>query len=194
MVLYQLSRPLAYLTIHDSSKWKIDWLLPFVFSTSTTVVYLLLSVKPVVFGMAGILWQLAGLLQILPGFYIASLAAIATFNKGNMDEYMPEPTPTVNVRVSGHSLPIRLTRRRMLSLLFGYLAFMSLILFLLIITANLLAPSLNRCLPQSLHALAVATFIAIYGLLFWNLISVTLFGLYQLSDRMHQPDQATHSD
>lgn len=133
--------------------------------------------------------QVAGLLQILPGFYVASLAAIATFNKNNMDEYMPEPTPTVTIRVSGHVCPIKLTRRRMLSLMFGYLSFLSLLLFLAIVLANALAPSLKVLLPLPLHKIALAAFVAIYGLLFWHMIAVTLFGLYQLSDRMHQPDQ-----
>lgn len=32
MLLYQLLRPLAYMTIRDESKWKIDLLLPVIFA------------------------------------------------------------------------------------------------------------------------------------------------------------------
>src|SRR5947209_7182579 len=139
MIFYQLSRPVSYLAIHDASKWKIDWMLPIFCAGITAVILLSIPVRPTIFGGSGILSQLSGLLQILPGFYIASLAAIATFNKENMDHYMPEPTPTVTVRVGAQSCPIRLTRRRMLSLLFGYLSFLSLLLFLAIIVSNALA-------------------------------------------------------
>jgi hypothetical protein len=190
MVLYQLSRPISYLAIHDPSKWKIDWILPAALTVFITSCLFLLPIRPPVFGDTGVLVKLSGLLQILPGFYIASLAAIATFNKNNMDEYMPEPTPTVTVRVSGHTLPIRLTRRRMLSLLFGYLTFLSLALFLSIIAANFVAPSMKKLIPDHLHSVALGVFVIVYGLFFWHMIAVTLFGLYQLSDRMHQPDQA----
>src|ERR1700751_4037000 len=116
MVIYQLLRPVSYLVIHDPSKWKIDWVMPAMCAIIPVVVFLVIPLRPTIFGSSGVLWQLSGLLQILPGFYIASLAAIATFNKDNMDQYMPEPTPTVTIRVSGRQFPIQLTRRRMLSL------------------------------------------------------------------------------
>jgi hypothetical protein len=176
MMVYQLSRPLAYLAIHDPAKWKNrlasthnvgdsdNWRL---FSSTRTT---------------GNIWyvsnslEISGLLQILPGFYIASLAAIATFNKGNMDQYMPEPTPTVNVRVRGHSLPIRLTRRRMLSLLFGYLSFLSLLLFLLIILANSVYLTMKIVIPTSWHLRVALLFLLVYGMLFWE----SYFGDYVL--------------
>jgi hypothetical protein len=189
MVLYQLSRPISYLAIHDPSKWKIDWVLPICCSLATLVILFTIPIRPSIFGTSGILWQISGLLQILPGFYIASLAAIATFNKNNMDEYMPELTPTVTIRIGDHACPIKLTRRRMLSLMFGYLTFLSLLLFLTIVLVNMLAPNVKLLLPASFHKIALGIFVAIYGLLFWHMIAVTLFGLYQLSDRMHQPDQ-----
>jgi hypothetical protein len=189
MAIYQLLRPVSYLVIRDSSKWKIDWVIPVIFASITLIVLFGIPVRPTIFGSSGVLAQLSGLLQILPGFYIASLAAIATFNKENMDEYMPEPTPTVTIRVSGHQFPIRLTRRRMLSLLFGYLSFLSLFLFLAIIAANVVAPSAKVFLPSEMHKVAISIFVGMYSLLFWHMIAVTLFGLYQLSDRMHQPDQ-----
>jgi hypothetical protein len=174
MLAYQLARPVSYLVIHDQSKWKTDWIVPGICVFITALLYLFLPERPPIFGSSGVLWQLSGLLQILPGFYIASLAAIATFNKDNMDQYMPEPTPTVNVTVRGQSFPIRLTRRRMLSLMFGYLAFLSLMLFLIIIAANYLAPSIKVWLPKETHAAAILSFIIVYGLMFWNLVAVTL--------------------
>jgi hypothetical protein len=164
-------------------------MLPTAFVPLTLLVFLLMPVRPTIFGVTGVLCQLSGLLQILPGFYIASLAAIATFNLQNMDHYLPKPTPTVRVRISGAMVSIQLTRRRMLSFLFGYLTFLSLALFLLTIIANSTAPSLKLVLPKTLHTPTIATFIVLYGTLFWHMIAVTLFGLYQLSDRMHQPDQ-----
>jgi hypothetical protein len=166
MLLYQLTRPLAYLVIRDHAKWKVDWILPLTMMVLTTFAYRILPVRPVIFGPKGVLSQMSGLLAILPGFYIASLAAIATFNKENMDLYLPPPTPTVNVKVRGISFPIELTRRRMLSLLFGYLTFISLLIFLIIIGANAIAPSVKEIIPEGNHFGVGTIFVVIYSMLF----------------------------
>lgn len=137
----------------------------------------------------GLLTQISGLLQILPGFYLAALAAIATFNKSDMDAYMPQPTPTLRVQIQGINHPIKLTRRRMLALQFGYLTLISLALFIVTIAANIAAPSVKMMSPAYLQRWLNGAFLVLFLLGFWHMIAVTLFGLYQLSDRMHQPDQ-----
>jgi hypothetical protein len=55
--------------------------------------------------------------------------------------------------------------------------------------ANAVAPSVKIVTPVHLQRWLNGSFIAAFSLGFWHMIAVTLFGLYQLSDRMHQPDQ-----
>lgn len=187
MLLYQLLRPLHYTAIRDESKWKIDFLLPFLFALACTGVFSLLPKQPVVFG-TGIVALFIGLLQILPGFYLTALAAVATFNRPDMDFLMPRPTPRVTVSVYGVTQQIELTRRRMLSMLFGYLTFISFTLYFGSVISLILAQSIKDFVSLAYHAWVTRIFIFLYAFCLGQLIFITMFGLYQLSDRMHQPD------
>jgi hypothetical protein len=190
MLLYQLLRPLSYMSIRDESKWKIDILLPAIFSLLFLIVILALPKTPVVFGSSGIIALFVGLLQILPGFYLTALAAVATFNRPDMDQLLPKPAPTVNISVSGKPHTIELTRRRMLSMLFGYLTFICFSMYFASAISLIVAPGLNELVAAYLHPWIVRAFLIVYGFFMGQLIFVTMFGLYQLSDRMHQPDAA----
>ena len=70
-------------------------------------------------------------IQILPGFFIAALAAIATFNRLDLDKIMPHPAPTINIECNGGKEEIDLTRRRYLTLMFSFLSAESILLIVL---------------------------------------------------------------
>lgn len=75
-------------------------------------------------------------LAVLPGFYIASLAAIGTISKKSIDQYINKENPPYLIknepdRVETYHQP--LTRRLFLSLLFAYLASSTLLLTILLI-------------------------------------------------------------
>lgn len=176
------------MAIRDASKWKIDIMLPLLFAMAVTLAIWQLPVKPPTFGNAGILAALIGLLQILPGFYLTALAAVATFNRPDMDQLMPKPVPTVRISISGINQEVELTRRRMLAMLFGYLTFICFGLYLLTLASQIAAPSVESIVPKHLHIWVVAVFSMLFNFMFGQLVFITMFGLYQLSDRMHQPD------
>ena len=125
--------------------------------------------------------------MILPGFYIAALAAIATFQAPTMDTALDGRAATLKSSEHGIDSERKLTRRRFLCLLFGYLSFLSLILALL---GNL---------PGSVHPLLLfskevvwewgnlcrGVCLGLFGLFFMQLVSLTLLGLFYLSDRIH---------
>ena len=188
MLRYQLLRPLVYLTISDAGKAAIDWTIPFFLALATAGLYGALGQKPQLFMANGVLSQVSGLLQVLPGFYIAALAAIATFQRLDLDELLPPPTPKVDAYVRGEHTKLPLTRRRMLSLLFSYLSFLSIFLFIIVIAANFIAESIRAVVPVPYRPMMATTFLFAFSFLFWNMVVVTLFGLYQLGDRLHQPD------
>lgn len=186
MIAYQLTRPVSYLTIEDPSKWKIDWLLPAIIAAVITGGFLLLPDRPGLYEHENLMDEFQGFLQILPGFFLASLAAIATFNKEDLDYHLPKPTPKIEIQLKGRPLTIELTRRRMLCYLFGYLTFLSVFLYLAVVLGAAVEPSYYELFNNSLF-IKTALF-SIFNLFFWQMIVVTIFGLYQLCDRIHQPE------
>jgi len=183
MLTYQLLRPLSYLSITDDSKWKIDYLVPALLSIPITFMFTYLPYDPKYVASGGIVSNLIVFLSVLPGFYITALAAVSTFDRPEMDQHMPEPTPKHHVMVRGVMVEILLTRRRMLSLLFGYLSFLSICLLLVCV----IAVSVGNVICDSINPYRIANFVLLFLFLFpfFNMISVTMFGLYQLCERIH---------
>lgn len=99
--LSRLFRPLDYIRVKHPEKPKYDFFIPFCLSATGTVSLMLLPVTPAILGDDGVVDIFTGLLQMLIGFYIASLAAIATFNKKGMDQIMPGDPPTLRVSLRG---------------------------------------------------------------------------------------------
>lgn len=170
----QLTAPLDYLRTVGSGKRAIDIYAPLTLMVLSAAVLLWLQAP--ITTEKGLLGQINNLLQMLVGFYVASLAAVATFPNVALDQKLK------NAKLRGENL----SRRRLLSLLFGYLAFVSLILYLL--------GALGMLVAKPLHAVAVAYpwirigLVCAYVFVFWNLLCVTLLGLYYLVDRIYQPD------
>ena len=190
MVLYQITRPLSYLQIEHQQKWKFDWLIPLVFAVISTGVLFLLRDYLDIYSSEGLISQVLSFIQILPGFYIAALAAISTFNKNDIDQIMPEPTPKMEILIQGQKNTIDLTRRRFLCMLFAFLVAESIIVALLAIFALNFAGAIKSLLNIHLYIQIGIShfFIFIFSLLFWQLIVSTFLGLYYLGDKMHHPN------
>lgn len=192
MVLYQLRRPVQYLAIKHPAKKVVDWYLPIAFSAVAVVVGLVGHDKLNVFGTGGIVSMILAFVQNLPGFYIAALAAIATFGRTDIDSVMPgDPPPRLEtVTNSGVSNLISLTRRRFLCLLFAFLTVECVVLTLFSVVALAVAPAVAGWLQARpwLHLTVFGASVFVYGMLLWQLLVATLWGLYYLGDRIHQPD------
>lgn len=179
-VFTQILTPTRYLFVKSVGRDKV--FLDFVFPIGATA---LLAVAvfhvPELLQLdksSGLISRIGGLLQILVGFYVAALAGVATF-----------PTPALDQNAKGISFKNKPMRRReFLSSIFGYLAFLSIILFVSgifwqvasCVVAQIPWPEVRF----SLHVLAVVGYLFI----FWQLIFITLFGLHYLVDRIHRPD------
>lgn len=186
--MLRLLKPLDYLRIHHREKSLFDWILPTSITIICVIAIIALPAPINVFGDDGLLSVVTGLLQILTGFYIASLAAIATFNKEGMDAVMDGVPPTLMITQRGEKVQKLLTRRTFLCLMFGYLAFMSLFIYFVGSGANLLSENARIIIPDGFHSPARIAFIALYLLLFSNLMVTTLLGLYYMADRIHRDD------
>ncbi|MBU1564262.1 MAG: hypothetical protein KJ630_01375 [Proteobacteria bacterium] len=186
--LSRLLRPLDYVRIKHPEKLSYDLLFPFL-STLIIVTILIFLPKPVkLLGDGGLLDAIVQLLQMLTGFYIASLAAIATFKKAGMDNPMPGEPPTLKTTSRGKIRIDQLTRRRFLCLMFGYLAFTSVLLYFVGKGAILVSDNMSILLPGIIFALLKWVFITVYLFIASHLIITTLLGLYYMVDRIHRTD------
>lgn len=186
--LSRLCRPLDYLRVIHPAKWKYDYFIPTGIAVVLCGAYYALPVSPSLFGCDGIVYIVTDLLKILVGFYIASLAAIATFNKAGMDKSMPGIPPTLTKSRRGKRKQEELTRRRFLCLLFGYLSFMSMAVYFIGAVSGLVAPSITAFLSDFTISVLRLAFVLIYLFLASNLFVTTLLGLYYMTDRIHQHD------
>ena len=186
----KLLQPLKYLTIKHEEKKRYDFWYPLTISFVVVAIYWFIDKPFSILGKNGLVPQINGLLQILIGFYIASLAAIATFSNKNIDSVMDGTPPTVKEKFNRKYRDIPLIRRRFLCYLFGYLALSGFILFGVGLIMTLFSPQLEQyisMIPYS-YALKIAktTFVWGYTFALANIISTTLLGLYYLTIRIHQ--------
>lgn len=192
MILYQLTRPFAYLEIKGIQGKKIfDWYIPLVFTLLTFLFFFVtnnIDLTKVV-GEGNLIANLTGFIQNLPGFYIAALAAIATFNRPEIDYALisdgTKPYFIVkSVKNNGEKNDdeVGVTRRIFLCFLFSFLTAESFVLIILNKFADIITVSGNLFyLPY------IYTFI--YFMIFWQLIITTFFGLYYLGNRIHIGDE-----
>lgn len=162
---------------------KLSFALPG-FLTALFLVFYYLNPNINIFDNGGLVQSIGGFLERLTGFYIASLAAIATFNSPYLDKGFRGKPAYLEHYDKGEVQKESLTRRRFLCFLFGYCSFSSIIIFLTGMFAVLSESSVKMAISADLHQLAVASFITIYMFFFFNLIVTTLLGLAYLTDRI----------
>ncbi|WP_454834492.1 hypothetical protein [Rahnella aceris] len=168
--------PINYIRINHPEKRVFDFWIPLF--TSVIIGLLLFSLdKPIVLiGKDGLVSVVNGILQILSGFYIASMAAVATFQKKGMDDPMDGTPPTLKGE--------ELTRRKFLTYLFGYLAFASILLYF--IGGGLQLLSLNIGKFVWINILIIKECLVIlYLFTVMNILCTTLLGMYFMIDKMH---------
>ncbi|MGY6089400.1 hypothetical protein [Avibacterium paragallinarum] len=177
-VLQKLCAPLRYLKITHREKTFFDYVLPAIATALFLAVNQYLLPKPLLFlGEKSIVSVVNGILQMLSGFYIASLAAVATFNRPEIDEQMLN-APTLN------NIPV--TRRLFLTHLFGYLAFISIMLYFIGGFAQIASSNISQLETFEYYNIICWVAQSLYIFSIFNLIFVTLLGLYFMIDRIHQ--------
>lgn len=186
----KLFSPLSYLLIkHEEKSW-YDFRIPFAVSLIITIAYYHHANKIALIATNGLLLQVNGLLQVLIGFYIAALAAVATFASPSIDEVMAGDPPTLVEKFRGQKITVQLTRRRFVCYLFGYLALVSFMLFCLGMVSILVGKPFHLWLLTFWTSDVIIWFKTIFvgGYLFvlMNIITTTLLGLYFLAVRFHQ--------
>ena len=191
-ILRLLVRPFSFLTIKHKSKifFKILWLIPIFFSIALTFFFWLTFEEVNIFGESGFLSKITSFLQSLPGFYIAALAAIATFGSKSLDLIMSGSPPKINIDFNGGVLVDEpLTRRLFLCSMFSYLTILSIFLTLIGIFGVVFAESFKKILIFNLQIYVKITFMFLYTVFVVQLFTVTLWGISYLGERMHISDR-----
>lgn len=182
VIRYQITRPLSYLSIDHEDKYLYDWLFPFFVLLIATVFSYFFNAT--LGDLVRFSSNLASFVNNLPGFFIAALAAVATFNRKDIDKDMAgERPPTVETLIGDRKVKMVLTRRRFLCMLFSYLTALSITL------------SILGVVPESFGFLAdghldvtcfpAIAYLVLFYMIFFQLIISTLYGLYYLGDRVH---------
>ncbi len=186
-----LLRPLSYLSIKHKQKWVVDWVYPVILAVLSTVfLFCLKTIGNIpLYADGALVAKILGFVQGLPGFYIAALAAIATFNKTDIDKTMPAPAPKLDIMVRGQSVAIELTRRRFLCSMFAFLTAESLILIVLAIFGQTIYLPVKEIINAQYHLWVSAAYMLVFLFVFWQMLVTSFWGLFYLGDRLHQPDQ-----
>jgi len=184
--MWRLLVPLRYLRIQHPEKVKFDVYFPVVIAIAISLP--LLSSKFLIDAKSlDILGRSSDLLSILTGFFVAALAAVATFGNPEMDEPMSGSEP-VTLPQKGRE-PDKLSRRRFLSYLFGYLALASIITYGLGFAFYAIQNYVVLVHIPSWSTTSFVLFWMVYALFLGNLLSNALLGLFYLTDRIHRPNR-----
>jgi hypothetical protein len=176
----RLVAPFHYLAITHDIKFRFDWGWPLILAAITMAVFWLLPAKPAILGDAGFLKGIRDLIALLAAFFVASLAAVATFARASLDKPMEGTTPQLRGKP--------LTRRQFVCYLFGYLAILSFVLFLIAVIAQIIAPSLHLLFSEKWLWWVKAIGGSIFAFGFWNMMITTMLGVYFLVERVNLAD------
>lgn len=135
-------------------------------------------------GEFGIIHQVNGLLQILAPSFVAALALVAGFPGEALDKPMGGASPYIRTDHGDH-LP---TRRELLGLLFGYLAGLGTLTYLVgglgMAASNPTPAAAMAGLTSALDGWVGRVLAAVYGAVVIHLFAVTLLGLHFLGNFM----------
>lgn len=181
--MWRLFVPLKYLTIHHPEKRTFDIWVPLGIAFVMMLPLFSAQFREDAVTTLDVFGRSSDLLSVLTGFFVAALAAVATFGGPEMDETMPGKPP-VTLNHGTHIEP--LSRRRFLSFLFGYLAFLSLFMYLFGFAFAAVQKYVVVAYIGDLATWTFGTFWVLFSVLAGNLISTSLLGLFYLTDRIHR--------
>ncbi len=180
--------PLLYLKLRNGGLNAHTWWFPLALAVFINIFAQFLPEGINVYGSDGLIRSINQLLSVLVAFYIASLAAIATFKSDHLDSKFAGKPMELTVIRSGKEETEELSRRRFLCFLFAYCAYVALVLFCVGEIAILFKGNLSAFFTEGwCLEFGKLLFMFLYTFTISNLLSSTLLGLHYLADRIHRP-------
>ena len=190
-MLGQLFSWWRYRNIKHDHMHDVIWRAPLLLSTICSGIVSFSPSPPHIFGEGSISNIIFVVFSQLPGFYIATLAAVAALRNKFLDIQIPEPTPTIPVKVRGEWTDQRLSLRAFLLLAAGYLSAISLLI--LIASASLTfafeASAISKwtpCFVEKYSSLFEFPFLIALLYFPFSALVTTLHLIYFLADGAHQ--------
>ena len=123
-------------------------------------------------------------------FFIAALAAVATFDRPQMDKPLRGEPALLSVWDNNLQKKVEkiLTRRQFVCYLFGYLSFVSLILYLMILVLKAIHPTWIANITVDIQEITRVLLSGAFWILFWNIMITAILGIYFLADRMQHDE------
>lgn len=185
-MLGMLIYPFRYLFIKweskdnsSNDKFWIDIFLPLIGAIFSFLILLFIDNRSIPsFFQTNAFDVLISFLQTLPGFYLAALAVIASFNNDFLDDltYGEGPIDSNNEEMS---------RRRFLTNCIAYLAVLSMVLIGISSLIKYI-DAINVLLKIDNYQMIISIGTASYVFLLLQLFFITLLVLYYLGDRLHR--------
>ena len=193
-VRYELSRPLAFGGIKGPGLKIYRDAIPWATVLAALTMYWCLPLRIPLVGNVSVSSLASPFFASLPGFFIAALAAVATFNGADLDREMSNVTAKLTIR--GEEAESRITLRVFLCYLFAYLTAISFLGFFLCASVSLLAGNLHQLAEMASHGQPAreqaatnglrSLFVGLVALIGAKVIFCTALGLYFLAERVHQ--------
>lgn len=184
--ILRLFSPIRYLRIRHEAKWVYDFVLPLSLSVASVLILFCIPSRPPFFGENGVVTYVSEILKFLSPFYIAALAAVATFDSDSIKASFKGKQPYIIEKYRGEPKRRELNRRQFLSLAFGYLALLSLLMYFIGYISWIV--SINTNLSGIPLLISKIVFAFGYLTVFFNILTTTMLGLFYLSDRLHRDD------
>jgi hypothetical protein len=188
----QLCSPLRYLRIEQgsglfTSKLTYDAIIPAILSAVSTAATYRLGASIGLFASTGLVPGVLDLLNLMIAFFIAALAAVATFDKPSLDEPMKGDPAVLRLTSSNGSKKYhKLTNRQFICYVFGYLSFASIMLIAVLYITRQIGPSILARYHFELWAVVSGKLVGTFALFLaiWQIFITTLLGIYFLCDRL----------
>ncbi|QJR01545.1 hypothetical protein HH800_04620 [Sphingobium yanoikuyae] len=187
MLRYQLTRPLAFAWIRGGGLNRLRYGFPLIATLIGFLLWGSLWKLGIVLPPRKIAETVSSGLVTLPGFYIAALAAVSSFQSNYLDQTIEGEGAQIQVLSKGIMHSIDLTYRMYISYLFSYLSIASLILFIFLSLSDDITDSMHFIFSTNVKMALNIIGSLILSFWIWNLITTTLHGLYFLVERMHRP-------
>lgn len=179
----------SFLKAKSADLFWYQWIYPTAMVIVGYTVYLIIPEKSVQIDGGKIIGDINSLMGILVGFYIAALAAVSSFTNENLDQLMKGRAPVIRYKRQGRFVDETLTRRRFLSVLFGYCAVVSISLYAFGVMQAHIKLSIPLSLPDwvgNANMYAHNGLWLVYNWFLASLFVTTMLGLHYLVERMHR--------
>lgn len=179
--------PFLFLRVSYPNATMISWIAPIIMSSSTMIVVYLLPGSINIGGADGFLERVITIMTISGGFFVTSLTVILTNESAVINgKFIGEGKPEI---ISEGEF---LTRKRFLSLLFGYISFISFCI-VGIISFSLVVSSSFRIILNDI-TFEILEYVSGFILLtfLFQIFLFSMVGLHYLADRLHRADGRSH--